>query len=86
MLGLFEKGLVRACYGDVELRGQIVKAYVVLRPGIEPSDELKATLQMHCKRLVAKYKYPREVEFVPELPKTASGKTRHVALRQAAHA
>ena len=68
------------------LRGQIVKAYVVLRSGIEPADELKATLQMHCKRLVANYKYPREVEFVPELPKTASGKTRHVALRQAAHA
>jgi acyl-coenzyme A synthetase/AMP-(fatty) acid ligase len=68
------------------LRGQIVKAFVVLRPGIEPTDELKATLQMHCKRLVATYKYPREIEFVAELPKTASGKTRHVALRQAAHA
>jgi acetyl-CoA synthetase len=68
------------------MRGQIVKAFVVLRPGIVPADELKATLQMHCKRLVANYKYPREVEFVPELPKTASGKTRHVALRQAAHA
>ena len=68
------------------LRGQIVKAYVVLRPGVEPADELKATLQMHCKRLAATYKYPREVEFVRELPKTTSGKTRHVALRQAAHA
>ena len=68
------------------LRGQIIKAYVVLRPGIEPADELKATLQMHCKRLSAAYKYPREVEFVTELPKTTSGKTRHVALRQAAHA
>ena len=68
------------------LRGQIVKACVVLRPGVEPTDELKAALQMHCKRLNSSYKYPREVEFVPELPKTASGKTRHVALRQAAHA
>jgi acetyl-CoA synthetase/medium-chain acyl-CoA synthetase len=65
------------------LRGQVVKAYVVLRTGIVASDELKASLQMHCKQLVASYKYPREVEFVSELPKTASGKTRHLALRQA---
>jgi acetyl-CoA synthetase/medium-chain acyl-CoA synthetase len=66
------------------LRGQVVKAYVVLRPGCSPSDELKAELQTHCKRLIAAYKYPREVEFVSELPKTTSGKTRHFALRQAA--
>jgi acetyl-CoA synthetase/medium-chain acyl-CoA synthetase len=64
------------------LRGQIVKACVVLRPGIEAADELKAELQMHCKKLIAAYKYPREVEFVRELPKTTSGKTRHVELRQ----
>jgi acetyl-CoA synthetase/medium-chain acyl-CoA synthetase len=68
------------------LRGQIVKACVVLRPGIEAAEELKTELQVHCKRLIATYKYPREVEFVRELPKTASGKTRHMALRQAAHA
>jgi acetyl-CoA synthetase len=55
---------------------------VVLRPGIEAADELKAELQMHCKKLIAAYKYPREVEFVRELPKTTSGKTRHVELRQ----
>ncbi len=66
------------------LRGQIVKACVVLRPGVEAADELKRELQTHCKRLIAAYKYPREVEFVRELPKTTSGKTRHVQLRQAA--
>jgi acetyl-CoA synthetase/medium-chain acyl-CoA synthetase len=64
------------------LRGQIVKACVVLRPGIEAADELKTELQAHCKKLVAAYKYPREVEFVRELPKTTSGKTRRVELRQ----
>ena len=65
------------------LRGQIVKAWVVLRPGVASKEELKHELQAHCKRLVAAYKYPREIEFVPELPKTTSGKTRHVELRQA---
>ncbi len=68
------------------LRGQVVKACVVLRPGIEPDEELKRELQTHCKRLIAPYKYPRQVEFVRELPKTTSGKTRRVELRQAAPA
>jgi acyl-coenzyme A synthetase/AMP-(fatty) acid ligase len=65
------------------LRGQIVKACVVLRPGVEGTDALKVELQVHCKRLVAAYKYPRAVEFVHELPKTTSGKTRRVELRRA---
>lgn len=64
------------------LRGQIVKAYVVLRPGIKDAPELKSELQTHCKKLIAAYKYPREVEFVKELPKTTNGKTRHMKLRQ----
>ena len=64
------------------LRGQIVKAFVLLRPGLEPSEDLKAELQQHAKQLVAAYKYPREIEFVQELPKTISGKIRHFALRQ----
>jgi acyl-coenzyme A synthetase/AMP-(fatty) acid ligase len=64
------------------LRGQIVKACVVLRPEFEASDQLKVELQIHCKRLIAAYKYPRAVEFVPELPKTTSGKTRRVELRR----
>jgi acyl-coenzyme A synthetase/AMP-(fatty) acid ligase len=66
------------------LRGQIVKACVVLREGVAGRDDLKSELQTHCKSLIAAYKYPREIEFVPELPKTTSGKTRHVELRQAA--
>jgi acetyl-CoA synthetase/medium-chain acyl-CoA synthetase len=67
-----------------ELRGQIVKACVVLRAGLAATDELKLELQSHCKQLVAVYKYPREIEFVRELPKTISGKIRHVELRKAA--
>jgi acetyl-CoA synthetase/medium-chain acyl-CoA synthetase len=65
------------------LRGQIVKAYVVVRPGVVGNEALKVELQVHTKKLMAAYKYPREIEFVAELPKTTSGKTRHVELRQA---
>jgi acyl-coenzyme A synthetase/AMP-(fatty) acid ligase len=67
-----------------ELRGEIVKAYVALKPGYEPSDALARELQAHVKRLTAPYKYPREVEFVDELPKTVSGKIRRVELRERA--
>jgi acyl-coenzyme A synthetase/AMP-(fatty) acid ligase len=62
-------------------RGQIVKAFIVLRTGHAPSDTLKDELQQHCKRTIAPFKYPREVEFVTDLPKTTSGKTRRVELR-----
>ena len=63
-------------------RGQIVKAFVVLRPGHEAGDGLVRELQEHVKRVTAPYKYPREIEFVPELPKTRSGKIRRVELRK----
>ena len=63
-------------------RGQIVKAFVVLRPGHEASDALTAELKEHCKRVSAPYKYPREIEFIGELPKTRSGKIRRVDLRK----
>ena len=64
-----------------EVRGQIVKAFVILRPEFVPGDDLKHELQQHCKRNAAPYKYPREIEFVRDLPKTTSGKTRRVELR-----
>jgi acetyl-CoA synthetase len=64
------------------LRGQIVKAFVALKPGFEPSDELARDIQEHVKRATAPYKYPREIEFVSELPKTVSGKIRRVELRE----
>jgi acyl-coenzyme A synthetase/AMP-(fatty) acid ligase len=64
-------------------RGNVVKAFVVLRSGHEPSVALVRELQDHCKRVTAPYKYPREIEFIAELPKTRSGKIRRVELRQA---
>jgi acyl-coenzyme A synthetase/AMP-(fatty) acid ligase len=63
------------------LRGQVVKAFVVLRPGFEPLEELKRQLQLHCQQAAAPYKYPRDIEFVSELPKTISGKIRRLELR-----
>jgi acyl-coenzyme A synthetase/AMP-(fatty) acid ligase len=63
-------------------RGQIVKAFVVLRPERAGDDALVRELQDHCKRVTAPYKYPREIEFVGELPKTRSGKIRRVELRK----
>ncbi|MSP13213.1 MAG: acyl-CoA synthetase [Chloroflexi bacterium] len=65
-----------------QLRGEIVKAFVILAPGHQPSPDLVAALQEHVKTTTAPYKYPREVEFVPELPKTISGKIRRVELRE----
>ena len=67
-----------------EIRGQIVKAFVVLRKGYEPTEALKAELIEHCKRVTAPYKHPREIEFLAELPKTISGKIRRVELRRCA--
>jgi len=63
-------------------RGNIVKAFVVLREGYAATPQLIGELQEHCKRETAPYKYPREIEFVNDLPKTSSGKIRRVELRQ----
>ena len=63
-------------------RGSIVKAFVKLRAGAERSPSLVTELQEHCKRITAPYKYPREIEFIDELPKTVSGKIRRVELRR----
>lgn len=64
------------------VRGQIVKATVVLAEGYVGSKELIKELQDHVKRVTAPYKYPRIIEFVKELPKTISGKIRRVQIRQ----
>jgi acetyl-CoA synthetase len=65
-----------------ELRGQIVKATIVLTSGYEPSEELAKQIQDFVKKTTAPYKYPRAIEFVPELPKTISGKIRRVEIRE----
>jgi len=63
-------------------RGQKVKAFVVLAAETRATDELIAELQTHAKSQIAPYKYPREIEFVEALPKTATGKLRRSELRQ----
>jgi acetyl-CoA synthetase len=72
-----------AAVGSPDLeRGEIVKAFVVLRPGYEGDQRLCQALQTHVKQLTAPYKYPRAIEFVTDLPKTPTGKIRRVALRE----
>ncbi len=63
-------------------RGHIVKAFIRLKAGVRGDDALAHELQEHCKRITAPYKYPREIEFVEDLPKTVSGKIRRVELRE----
>lgn len=63
------------------VRGQVVKATIVLTKDYKASDELKKEIQNHVKKVTAPYKYPRIIEFVDELPKTISGKIRRVEIR-----
>ncbi len=64
------------------IRGNIVKAFIILADGYEPSDELIKEIQDFVKKKTAPYKYPREIEFVKELPKTISGKIKRAVLRR----
>ncbi|WP_205596856.1 acyl-CoA synthetase [Halostella salina] len=65
-----------------EERGEIVKAFVVLESGASGSEDLVEEIQNHVKNTLAPYKYPREVEFVDELPRTETGKIRRTELRE----
>jgi acetyl-CoA synthetase len=65
-----------------ELRGNVVKAFIVLAEGAEPSDELAGEIQQHVRQHLSAYAYPRRIEFVEDLPKTLTGKIRRVLLRQ----
>lgn len=62
-------------------RGEVVKAFIVLKPGFEPSPELTRTIQDHVKSLTAPYKYPRLIEYADALPKGPTGKILRRALR-----
>ena len=63
-------------------RGNVVKAYVVLAAGYEPSEALEREIQSFMKEETAPYKYPRRIEFADDLPKTSSGKIRRIELRE----
>jgi acetyl-CoA synthetase len=64
------------------IRGMIVKAFVVLKDGFQPGEQLVKEIQKFAKKTTAPYKYPRAIEFVDDLPKTISGKIRRNALRE----
>lgn len=63
-------------------RHQLVKVYIILKDGYEPSRELALEIFQHSIKILAKFKIPRIIEFVPELPKTISGKIRRIELRE----
>ena len=65
------------------IRGMVVKAFVILKDGYEPSEILVRQIQKHVQTTTAPYKYPRIIEFVEDLPKTISGKIRRNVLRDA---
>jgi acetyl-CoA synthetase len=65
-----------------EIRGEVVKAFVLLADGSAPSPGLEADIQRHVRERLAAYVYPRQIEFVAELPMTTTGKIRRAALRQ----
>ena len=69
-----------------EERGQIVKAYIVLRPGQTGDAALTKTLQDYVKASIAPYKYPRAIEYVAQLPRTQTGKLQRFELRKLAGA
>ncbi len=63
-------------------RGEIVKAFIILAEGFEPTEELTKALQNHVKNVTAPYKYPRAIDYVTELPKTTSGKIKRGELKR----
>ena len=65
-----------------EVRGQVVKAFIVLTKDKAPSEELKKEIQEYVKHNTAPYKYPRKIDFIAEMPKTVSGKIRRSELRK----
>jgi acetyl-CoA synthetase len=64
-----------------EIKGEVVKAYVVLRSGRKPSDALAHELSQFVKTSLSAHMYPREIEFLDQLPKTPSGKIQRYLLR-----
>ena len=78
-----EAVLMSCCIGvPDEYRQQKVKAFVMLRPGYTPSDEIKESIMEHCRKNIAKYALPREIEFREELPKTLVGKVAYRVLEE----
>jgi acetyl-CoA synthetase len=64
-----------------EMRGNIVKAFIVLAPGHQASPQLEADIAQHVRRHLAPYEYPKEIEFIDALPMTTTGKVQRKVLR-----
>jgi acetyl-CoA synthetase len=64
------------------MRGNIVKAFIVLAPGIAPSALLEEDIQQHVRRYLAPYEYPKAIEFIAALPMTTTGKVQRRMLRE----
>ena len=74
--------LLAAAIGKPDpMRTEIVKAYIIPIEGIEANDDLKANIQEHVRTRLAAYEYPREIEFIDELPMTTTGKIMRRELR-----
>ena len=65
-----------------ELKGEVVKAFDVLKKDLQPTNSLQQEIQLFVKERLSKHNYPREVEFIDELPKTPSGKIRRKVLQE----
>jgi acetyl-CoA synthetase len=65
-----------------ETRGNVIKAYIVLAPGHDPSPALEEAIQHHVRKHLAPYEYPKEIEFIDALPMTTTGKVQRGVLRQ----
>jgi acetyl-CoA synthetase len=65
-----------------EIKGNVVKAFIVLAEGHEPSDELAEDIKRFVRDRLSAYAYPRRIEFVTDLPKTLTGKIRRIELRE----
>jgi acetyl-CoA synthetase len=62
-------------------RGTVVKAFIVLQPGVVPSAALESEIQAHVRGRLAPYEYPKEIEFIDQLPMTTTGKVQRRVLR-----
>lgn len=65
-----------------DYRMQRIKAFIVLKPGVKPTDEVKNSIREHCEKNIAKYALPREYEYRDELPKTLVGKVAYTVLEK----
>jgi acetyl-CoA synthetase len=75
-------GMVAVVGSPDKVRTEVVKAFIVTKPGVEPSPEIEEDIKNYVKVRLAAHEYPREIEFVKELPMTATGKIMRKELKK----